>query len=72
MHVREWKAARRQWRELRVLVEGLLLVPPVLLFTPNGKRLVVVHQTRVASLLDPVDFGQLEATGQHGPQDFDG
>ena len=70
MHVREVRNTR-SWRWLRPLIRGLLAVPPVLLFTPNGKHLVVVQQTRLALALDPIDLGQAAAVARREPADFD-
>jgi hypothetical protein len=47
----------RTWRWLKVRIEGLLSVPPVLVWTPDEKPIPVwVQQTRLALALDPPDL----------------
>lgn len=46
---------RRTYRWLRCRIEGLLSIPPVLTWTPDGDA-VWVQQTRLGLYLDPPDF----------------
>jgi hypothetical protein len=62
----------RSWRWLWVRIVGLLSVPPVILFVPDGRQLRI-PQTRLALALEPPDLetGPQERPGGGPAQDFD-